>query len=211
MANTHTPSPAVLYGSALLIVTAAGIGALQYPSAEEAVGSLTRHTARIAFGFFFLTFTTSVWLTWRQTPFTRWLMRNRRHTGLSFALVHFVHLAALSALFTVRGEAPDAVTVAGGGLAYVLLSLMVLTSNRAARIRLGRGWRALHLTGCWYLWLIFTQSYLGRLNPAADAEPYAVFMMLSALALAVPALRTWAWASRRRGRTPRPAAGVVAS
>ena len=210
MANAQTPGPAVLYGSALLLIAAAGIGALQHPTIEEALGSLTRHTARIAFGFFFLTFTTSVWLTWRQTPFTRWLMRNRRHSGLSFATVHFVHLAALSALFGARGETPEGVVLAGGGLAYVLLLLMVFTSNRAARIRLGRGWRTLHLTGCWYLWLIFTQSYLGRLNPGGGAEPYGVFVVLSGLALAVPVLRTWAWV-KRRGRTPRPATGAVAS
>lgn len=210
MAIADTPSPAVLYASALLLVAAAGIGALQYPSTEDALASLTRHTARIAFGLFFVTFTTSVWLTWRQTTFTRWLMKNRRHMGLSFASVHFVHLAALSSLFAVRGEIPEPVTLAGGGLAYVLLTLMVATSNRAARIRLGRGWRVLHLTGCWYLWVIFTQSYVGRLNPAAGAEPYAGFVLLSALALAVPVLRGWAWI-KRRSRPRRPAAGALAS
>jgi DMSO/TMAO reductase YedYZ heme-binding membrane subunit len=210
MTNRDAPGPALLYLSALLLIAAAGIGALQNPTVETALASLTRHTARIAFGFFFVAFTTSAWLTWRTTPFTRWLMRNRRHVGLSFATVHFVHLAALSSLFAVRGETPDPVTLAGGGLAYLLLTLLVLTSNRAARTRLGRGWRVLHLTGCWYLWLIFAQSYLGRLNPAAQAEPYAVFVVLAALVLAVPLLRTWAWA-RRRGRPPRPAAGAVAS
>jgi DMSO/TMAO reductase YedYZ heme-binding membrane subunit len=196
------PGPAVLYVLALLLIAAAaGHGAMQQGTLEEALASLTRRTARIAFVFFFVAFTASVWLTWQPNCFTRWLMRNRQHVGLSFATVHFVHLAVLSLLFVVRNEMPDTVTLAGGGLAYLLLSLLVVTSNRAARIRLGRGWRVLHVTGCWYLWIIFAQSYLGRLNPDAGAEPYAMFVVLSAMALAVPVLRTWAW-TRRRGRRP---------
>lgn len=202
----HEPGPLILYGAAWLLVAAAGVFALvQHGIGEDAVASLTRHTARIAFVFFFVTFTSSVWLTWRVTRLTRWLMRNRRHMGLSFATVHFVHLAALSTLLAIRGEMPDAVTLVGGGGAYVLLLLLVITSNRAARARLGRSWRILHLSGCWYLWLIFTQSYLGRLDPAAGAEPYGVFVVWAALALAVPVSRTWAWTRRRgrsRGETP---------
>jgi hypothetical protein len=54
-------------------------------------------------------------------------------------------------------------------------------------------------TGYWYLWLIFFQSYAGRLNPAAEFEPYALYVVLALLAVAVPALRGWAW-SRRRAR-----------
>jgi DMSO/TMAO reductase YedYZ heme-binding membrane subunit len=207
MRTRGVPGPAVLYASALLlVVAAAAFGALQFGISEEALASLTRHTARVAFLYFFLAFTTSVWLTWQATPLTRWLMRQRRHVGLSFALVHLVHLAALTSLFAVRAETPGLITLVGGGLGYLLLSLLVVTSNRAARIRLGRGWRVLHLTGCWYLWLIFTQSYLGRLS--AGAEPFEVFVVLSAMALAVPVLRTWAW-TRRRGRVPRSAAGAV--
>lgn len=204
MTERDAVSPAMPYAAAALLVVAAALGAAGDADLEQALSSLTRHTARIAFGFFFLTFTASVWFTWRATPFTRWMMRYRRHLGLSFAAVHFVHLAALTALFVHVGKVPDPVTLAGGGTAYLLLALMALTSNRGAHRRLGRGWRVLHLTGCWYLWLIFTQSYLGRLNPAAGAEPYGAFVVLSALALAVPVLRTWAWA-RRRARRTRPA------
>ncbi|HEX7035453.1 MAG TPA: hypothetical protein VF210_06740 [Pseudomonadales bacterium] len=189
---------ALPYGAAALLLAVIALTALQQPDPEAGLVSATRLTARVGFVFFFVVFTSSVWFTWRATPLTRWLMRRRRHMGLSFALVHFAHLGVLSALFGVRGEVPDPVTLVGGGLAYLLLTLMVLTSNRFARLRLGRGWRALHLTGCWYIWLIFTNSYIGRLDPAAGAEPYGVFALLAALALAVPALRTWAWLRRRR-------------
>jgi hypothetical protein len=85
------PGPAVLYVLALLLIAAAaGHGAMQQGTLEEALASLTRRTARIAFVFFFVAFTASVWLTWQPNCFTRWLMRNRQHVGLSFATVHFV-------------------------------------------------------------------------------------------------------------------------
>jgi methionine sulfoxide reductase heme-binding subunit len=209
MSSRTSPGPAILYGSAMaLLATATALAWLSHGVSQEALASVTRHTARIAFVYFFVTFTASVWFVLRSTPVTRWLLSNRRHLGLSFAFVHVVHLLALASLFAVRGEVPDPVTLVGGGLAYVLLALLVLTSNRAARIRLGRRWRTLHLVGCWYLWAIFTQSYLGRLDPVAGAEPYIVFVALSAMALAVPVLRSWAFIRRR---TPRPATPVGAS
>lgn len=202
--------PVLCYASALLLVTiAAGAGYAEYGATIEFLASLTRHTARIAFLFFFVTFTTSVWLTWRNVPATRWLMRHRRHLGLSFALVHFIHLGALSALFAARDTLPDTITLVFGGFAYVLLALLVITSNRAAQRRLGSRWRTLHLTGCWYLWGIFTQSYLGRINPADPADPYPLFLGLSVLAVSIPLLRLWAWQRRRARNRPQPATAAI--
>jgi DMSO/TMAO reductase YedYZ heme-binding membrane subunit len=195
------PPAATPYLIALaLLALAAGYSLTAHDSTEDVLGSLTRLTARIAFCFFFVVFTASAWRTWKATPLTTWLLRRRRHLGLSFALVHFVHLGALTSLFVTLGEMPARITVIGGGLAYLLLLALVLTSNQAAQRRLGRRWRILHLTGCWYLWFVFTQSYLGRLVPSAGAEPYGQFVVLSLLALAIPVLRNWAWSSRRNRR-----------
>jgi methionine sulfoxide reductase heme-binding subunit len=196
--GTGTLVPYAIAIGVLLLI--AGADLVRFGLTVDGAAALTRHTARLAFLFFFITFTASVWITWRVTPLTAWLMRRRRHLGLSFALVHFVHLGALSTLFALLGQRPDTFTLVFGGLAYVLLASMALTSNRASRRTLGWGWRLLHLTGCWYLWLIFTRSYLNRLDPHAEAEPYGVFLLLAALALAVPLLRTWAWFRRRTRR-----------
>jgi len=43
----------------------------------------------------------------------------------------------------------------------------------------GRGWRILHLAGCWYLSLIFAQSYLGRLRPETAFEPAQDYLNFS--------------------------------
>lgn len=193
--------PFVPYLLALTLLLVVGVlDFLRFADNVDLASAITRHTARLAFLFFFITFTISVWRTWRRTELTAWLMRQRRHFGLSFALLHFIHLAALSTLFVLLEERPDVVTVVFGGLGYVLLAAMALTSNRYSRRLLGRGWRVLHLTGCWYLWLIFTRSYVSRLDSDAGAEPYWMFALLSVLAMSVPLLRAWAWTRRRAGR-----------
>jgi DMSO/TMAO reductase YedYZ heme-binding membrane subunit len=50
-----------------------------------------------------------------------------------------------------------------GGAGFVFAGLMAATSNDAAVRLLGaRGWKALHATGAWVLFVIFFQSYLLR-------------------------------------------------
>src|SRR5690606_37151534 len=96
---------------------------------------------------------------------TRWLKRNRRYMGLSFALAHFLHLGAIVAYFASIGEMPDVVTIIGGGGAYVFIALLALTSNDWSVRKLGpKAWRRLHLVGISYVWLIFMNSYIGRLT-----------------------------------------------
>jgi len=105
---------ALLLGCALLLTAALfGAGPL-----EERLAALTAGTARMAFPLFWLAFTASAWQTLVGSGFTRWLVRRRRHIGLSFAVVHFLHLGALVALHAERGEVPGPVTLAGGGTAY---------------------------------------------------------------------------------------------
>jgi DMSO/TMAO reductase YedYZ heme-binding membrane subunit len=95
-------------------------------------------------------------------------------------------------------ESLEAVTLIGGGLAYVFTYAMAATSNDAAVQALGRaGWRRLHLVGGWYVWIIFAVSYL----PLAIMSP--PYLPAGAVVLAVPALRI---AARMRRRTAQPQA-----
>jgi sulfoxide reductase heme-binding subunit YedZ len=160
---------------------------------------LARYTARLAFLIFLLTFATGALAALSPSDATRWLRRNRRYLGLSFALAHFIHLAALTGFFIAIAEVPDLVTLAGGGLAYVFVLLMALTSNDAALRRLGpKNWRRLHLIGGWYIWLIFMNSYVGRILREAPPEPRWIFVALASLGLGVLVLRVAAWKKRRQ-------------
>lgn len=82
---------------------------------------------------------------------TKWLLRNRRGLGLSFALAHSSHLLALAA-----------------------------TSSDAAFTRLGaRRWRLLHTLGSYYLWIVFAQSYFPRALESAAHFLFLAMLAIS--------------------------------
>ncbi len=167
---------------------------------SEALLHLTRYTARLAFLIFILAFTSAALATLWPSPATHWIRRNRRAIGLSFALVHFVHLGALVAYFACIGERPGLVTMAGGGAAYVLVAIMAATSNDASVRKLGRTvWRRIHLFGSSYIWLIFMNSYVGRLLSDSPPEPRAIFAVTVGLGVLALLLRSAAWIQRTRG------------
>jgi len=176
-------------GVALLLVVAFLIAGWS----EEAVRFVVRWTAKIGVVLFAAAFSASSLRELWRVDATRWLRANRRGLGLSFALVHTTHLAALIAL-GVNFPDPfvgglDPVTLVGGGLAYAFMFAMAATSNDASVRRLGlKRWRRLHTVGGWYIWFIFAQSYVPR---AVLEDPE--LLPLAALTLAVPALRLVRW------------------
>lgn len=167
---------------------------------QPGLSASIRWTARSSLGFFLPTFAASALVALQPGRATKWLLRNRRYLGLSLAVSHGFHLAfivALAALhtdyFTANSELSGQL---GGGVGFALLLAMVLTSTDRAQDRLGRRrWRALHLTGMWTLWAIFTFSYLGR-TIAAPAHAPALVLLLTAAGLRGAA---W-WRFRRRQR-----------
>jgi hypothetical protein len=154
---------------------------------EEGLRALVRSTARSSIVLFIAAFAASSLRRLWPTPASAWLLRNRRYVGLSMAVSHAGHLAALVALAVAsepaRGEM-GATTLVGGGVGYAFLAAMAATSSDRAVARLGRArWRTLHLTGSWVLWAIFALSYLPRAFTSAGYVP------LAALVLAGAALR----------------------
>lgn len=165
---------------ALIYIPAGGV-------TEETLLELTRLTARTSVFFFLAAFSARALFKLTRSRAAWVLVQNRRHLGLSFALAHYIHLGVLVAYFAVRGEDPGVVRIVGGGLAYFLIALMVLTSTDDAQRRLGQNWRRLHLIGGWYVWLVFLNSYLGR--TLEGREPVWVFGGITALMLVVAAMR----------------------
>ncbi len=126
--------------------------------------------------------------------FTRWLRQNRRYLGVSFAVSHFGHLAAIITLAAdVPGFHPSLVTVILGGLAYLFVLAMVATSFDRTAAWLGpRAWRTLHTTGVYYIWLIFFLTYLPRLAKSP------LYGLLVATLVADVGLRAFDAVRRRR-------------
>ena len=99
--------------------------------------------------------------------------------------------------------ARERVTIVGGGLAYIFISLLALTSNDWSVKKLGpEVWRRLHLIGSYYIWAIFMNSYLGRIAREAPPEPRIIFIATAALGFAALGLRIAAWTKRRRRAAP---------
>lgn len=162
-----------------------------------------RYTVRVSFPLFLLTYLARPLTTLWRTDTSRWLLRNRRYLGLSFALAHTIHLAALTSYFIFLDTIPNAATLLGGGLAYALMFVMAATSNDKSVSLLGRNWTRLHTIGIHFIWFLFTYLYLGRLLGAkADGGANEFFwtgVVGFSLALAAFFIRlAAAWKSRRR-------------
>lgn len=165
---------------------------------EPGVRMWIRATARSSVVLFLLAFAArpSRQL-WRSEP-TRFLLKNRRYLGLSFAVSHGLHGVGL--LWFAFGHPASyeaeigASTVVLGGLGYVLTAAMAATSSDAAFRRLGRvRWQALHRTGMWTLFVIFLATFGGALA----GSPGWIYALATAGLLAALALRIVAWARAR--------------
>ncbi|MBA4036125.1 MAG: hypothetical protein C0480_16175 [Bradyrhizobium sp.] len=163
----------------------------------DGVRMVIRFTARTSLLFFCLAFSAAALaLIWPNTG-TRWLRRNRRYLGVTFAASHAIHLFAI-ACFAVMDPVGYAAstTIASyifGGIGYAFIIAMTATSfDRTAALLGTRAWRMLHLTGGYYLLFQFTVSF-GKRIP--DMPLYALFLIPL---IAVFALRMIAMAPRAR-------------
>jgi len=150
--------------------------------ATESARAALRLTARTSLILFGLAFAASSLLRIWPTPVTRWLARNRRYVGLSFAVSHFVHGGAIVALAVVNPEYfhvhTNVVINVGGGLAYVLIAAMVATSFDRTAAWLGpKWWRRLHVTGNYFVWLIFTLNFVGLTVQDVSYWPFAAYAL----------------------------------
>ena len=124
-----------------------------------------RYSARISFFFFTVSFLASSIHYFLSNSLTNFIINNRRHIGLSFALSHIIHLVALTSFFVTTNQNPDIDTVLGGGLAYLAMYIMAFTSNDNAVRKIGfKRWKLIHKVGANYIAFIFAFTYLGRIT-----------------------------------------------
>lgn len=184
----------VLFGLSLgLAALAAGL--LAGSSSAEGWQLAARWTARAGFPLLILTYSASSLARLWPGPQTRALLRERRFWGLGFAACHMIHLAALITFLRLSGTQRPLPTLLGGGLAYVLLIAMALTSTDAAMRQLGRWWKRLHTFGIHWLWFIFAFSYVGRV---ARPETRMIGLLGGGIAIAALGLRIAARIKTRR-------------
>lgn len=177
--------------AALLLMT--GLAFWPERSPVEAWRMVIRATAHTSLVLFLLAFTASSAARLAPSNATRWLRRNRRYLGVSFAASHGIHAAAFimvarldPALFD---ELTNPVTFIGGGLAYLFIALMTATSlDRSAAFIGPRLWQWLHTAGAWYLWLSFALNF-GKRAGMGSHYLLATLLILLALGVRLAAMR----------------------
>ena len=187
-----TPAIIGLTALAALGVVAYGYGEFGGWNAEGA-GAAARYTARFSFPIFVAAWSASALATLWPGGWRSVMVRRRRAIGLSFAAAHFVHLAALLVGVFVFAAQPSAKTIYGGGFTYLLIAAMALTSNNWSVRKLGlRNWKMLHTIGGLAIAIVFTVSYLGRLDEKAWLAIPALTLLGSAALL-----KLLAWMKKR--------------
>ncbi|MEP7007907.1 MAG: hypothetical protein ABI810_18145 [Sphingomonas bacterium] len=161
----------------------------------DGAAAAARLTARNAFLWFLAAWSASALARLWPGGWRTALLRRRRSVGLGFAASHFVHLGALLIALLVFGHGTKLVTIVVGGIGYLFVFAMAVTSNDASVRRLRpRRWRLLHATGGYVIAGIFAFSYLGRV----PANPVLAMPMLALIGLAAT-LRIMAWVKKRAG------------
>ena len=164
-----------------------------YGTGEEGVRVVIRATARTSFVIFLTAFTATALVKLWPGSVTKWIRSNRRYIGVSFAVSHSMHAAAILALALLTAGASiretDAPALIGGSLAYLFIAAMVATSFDRTTVLLGqRRWQLLHTVGIYYLFLIFLFSYGGRAVVSIYHVPLAV-LLVAAITLRLIASR----------------------
>lgn len=180
----------------LLSLLVAACALLAFAVQADAVAGIRmaiRSTARTSLLLFCAAFGAAALFSRWQNTVTRWLRTNRRELGLSFAASHAMHAAALATLHQVSpGTFATLVNPAMwvlGGLGYVFIAAMALTSSDAAQRALGAKWRWLHLVGGYY---IAIGLFNGVIKHATEGP---IYVLMGALVASVLLLR---WTQPRR-------------
>jgi methionine sulfoxide reductase heme-binding subunit len=155
-------------------------------STPEATVSMIRLSVQLASPWIFFAFVATALAQLFPGSFSRWLLRNRRYLGLSFAAGfawQAVFIAVLLALYPdyywqVLHDTADLVLRM---LSYLLLLALTITSFYPVRRAMRpRSWRALHLVGIWYFWAAIWVSYAEGLL-SGDTRIIAIVYVIAGL------------------------------
>ena len=171
----------ILIACLLLLIAVVSVTILSFEFTEESVRVLIRWSAKISVSLFSLSFMSSALNALIKTDMTKLILRWRPQMGLSFTVFHTAHLFFLLLLqscfhpvFTLAKTS----SLIGGGMAYVLMYLMAVTTFPSFKKRLTvRQWSILHTIGSYWIWLIFFRSYLK--NVLFRGEEYVLFVLIS--------------------------------
>ena len=199
---TTTQRNLVVIAAAILITALPAVMLLLVEGfSDERLRWILRVGARVSLILFLLAFVARPLRQLLKTPFTAWLLANRRLVGLAFATVHFVHLAFIALRFSrIPGLDYPLAAALGGGATYAVIAALAITSFDGPARAIGRSaWRWLHRIGVYWIFVVFAQTVVGSLlEPPNDVAEY----LLAALLAAALLVRVAAFLRRPRARGP---------
>lgn len=144
---------------------------------------MIRITAKLSFILFVISFSISALHYFFKAKWSAYILKYRRQIGLSFAVSHTFHLLFILLLqfyFDAQNfEERGVFTVLGGGLAYLFLYLMTITStNQMVEILGIANWKKLHSVGAYYIMIVFSVSYIPRAFVDFTYVPYALIIIV---------------------------------
>ncbi|ARN73074.1 hypothetical protein [Oceanicoccus sagamiensis] len=169
-------------------------------STPEATVALIRLSVQLASPWIFIAFVTSPLVKLYPGPLSRWLARNRRYTGLSFAAGFGWQAVCIIALLILHPpyygeELHSAIDLFLRLVSYVVLIALTVTSFFPVRRRMrNEHWRWLHFVGIWYFWASIWVSYTEQ---ALSNEAKTIDFVYSALGLLVLFIRIAAYIKTR--------------
>ena len=145
---------------------------------EETTRQAIRISARIAGVLFSLAFGASAFHHFFKNSFSWWLRMNRKYIGISFAIIHLVHLCFLLLLqqyFHPVFNMAKTISLIGGGMAYFFAVAMLVTSFPVFSKYLSKkNWTILHTVGGYWIWYIFIRSYVKRATTEYEYLPLVI-------------------------------------
>lgn len=164
-------NPNLLIGSTIAFsMVIVGITFSIFGLSEESLRLSLRETARISVAIFLLVFIASSFHQLSRSRISKWLMINRRYLGISFGASHLIHLVLIVWLIYSYSSG-NLLSIAPlnsymvGGIGYIFIIAMLITSNNQSMKRLGRKrWKMLHTSGMYYLFLSFIMSFVDLLE-----------------------------------------------
>lgn len=183
-----------LHGWRVVTLASALIGAgltylaVRHGWSEEGLRGVIRVTARSSLALFLAAFSASSLAMILPSKVTRWQLRNRRYLGISFALSHLIHGAAIVTLAVRTGGgslSARVVGLTGAGILYGFILFMLLTSfDRTAAWVGPRAWKAVHSIGSYLIFVTFLATY-GRLTTESLAYLPQIVLLLAVLGLRI--------------------------
>lgn len=184
----------VIGSTALISLAMIFVSFNMYGISEASLRLTLRETARLSLILFLLAYIASSLHQVLRNDLSRWLMRHRRDIGIAFGVSHLIHLMLIFTLMANDAvssplEITDASSLIVGIIGYVLIIMMLITSNDFSVRRLGRKkWKRLHTTGMHYVFITFLVSYLSLLEKDLMLNSIPVALLCMSLAIRLMSL-----------------------